>query len=119
MQISSGQALSLLHKWFDEKTPLKIMLASSNDSFTVRVMGLIRALTGDAVIIGATFDTTEAPAHYIAIKPSECRAYDYKETKDLDGESEDVKQYLADAHGIAGLSIVLADKDPAHTIRAS
>src|SRR5215831_15241730 len=109
MIASAEEALALLRKWFDEKTLLKVLLVSSNASFTVRMMGFIGALTSQCILISDHSDRTKAPRHYIEINPTACRYYDYLEAKDIEGESENVKQYISKHQGVAGLSIVLSD----------
>ena|SRR5215469_5558763 len=110
MTISPEQALDLLRKWSDEKTLLKIMLVPASGLFTVRMMGFIGALSQNGITIGNHSDETVPPSHYIEFNPTSCRFFDYLETKDLKGESQEVKQSLAEQHGIASLSIVLSDK---------
>ena len=110
MITSPEQAFLLLRKWFDEKTLLKVMLVPHNGLFTVRMMGFIGSLSSAAMMIGDHADLTKFPNHYIEVKPAACRLYDYLEAKDIEGEPEEVKAYLAKHHGIAGLSIVSSDK---------
>ena len=110
MITSPEQALLLMRKWFDEKTLLKVMLVPHSGFFTVRMMGFIGSLSENGIIVGSHADKTRAPDHYIELNPTSCRFYDYLEAKDIEGESDEVRQYLAKYHGVAGLTIVLSDK---------
>lgn len=38
--------------------------------------------------------------HYIELNPQACEFYDYLETKDLKGQTEKAKQFLAENYGL-------------------
>ena len=109
MIVSADSALLLLRKWRDERTRLKAFLVTGDGVFTVRMMGFITTLSSNGGILLCD-SLSEVADHYIQIDPSTSVQFDYLEAKDLKQQPEEIRRYLAEHHGIAGLSLVFPSK---------
>jgi|ERR671925_560664 hypothetical protein len=106
--IASGEdALNLLRKWFEERTPVKAFFVPADSLAEVVVSGFVNALSkeGGILISDGSVPEKDVPKHYIWIDPTHAREFDYGEAKDVAGVPEEVRHYLAEAHGVASLSI--------------
>ena len=112
MVISAEEAISLLKKWLNERTPVKVFWVSHESILQAKVSGFVNGLSaGEGLLIGSApeLESKTPPEHFFLIDVDRTQTYEYVETKDLKEHPLEVREYFAVQHGIANLSIRFED----------
>ena len=104
MDVSPEDAFALLHKWYEERTPVNALFVSADSVAIARLRGFIDSPSAERGILIAPGDPEET-GNYLRIDITEAVGFDYMEAKDLREFSEEERERLAQKHGHANLRI--------------
>ena len=104
MDVAAEEAFALLHKWYEERTPVNALFVSADSVAIARLRGFVSSPAPERGIVISP-DEADVTPNYLRIDISEAVGFDYMEAKDLTGFSEEERERLAQKHGYANLRI--------------
>jgi hypothetical protein len=104
MDVSPEDAFALLHKWYEERTPVNALFVSADSVAIARLSGFVNSPSPERGILISPGDVDEMSS-YLRIDISEAVGFDYMEAKDLREFSDEERERLAQKHGHANLRI--------------
>ncbi len=104
MDVAPEDAFALLHKWYEERTPVNALYVSPDGVAMARLRGFIASPSPDHGIMIAQGDPEESGS-FLRIDITNAVGFDYMEAKDLRDFSEEERERLAQKHGHANLRI--------------
>jgi hypothetical protein len=110
MMVSGEDALRLLRKWFEERTPVKAFLVLEDSVADIIVSGFVTGLSDDGGILisDSSVEEEDSTKNHIRIDPRRATHFEYGEARDLGSVPEESRRYLAERHGASSLSIRFA-----------
>ncbi len=104
MDVSPEDAFALLHKWYEERTPVNALFVSADAVAIARLRGFVDTPVAERGIVIASGDPADIQ-NYLRIDITDAIGFDYMEAKDLTEFSEEERERLAQKHGYANLRI--------------
>ncbi len=104
MDVSPEDAFALLHKWYEERTPVNALFVSADSVAIARLRGFVDSPSPEHGIVISPGDPEET-GNYLRIDITDAVGFDYMEAKDLTEFSEEERERLAQKHGYANLRI--------------
>lgn len=98
----------LLSKWFNEHTPLTVLLVTANSSLAVKVTGFVNGISQNVIISDGTHERTIIPRNHVIFTADAIRSFSYLENKDL-GVSQVEREYVSKNDHAGNLSVELVD----------
>ncbi|HWZ25165.1 MAG TPA: hypothetical protein VN037_07775 [Verrucomicrobiae bacterium] len=78
MEISRQEAIDLLHKWFEERTPVTALLFAADSSIKVGVTGFVNGLS-DMILVSDGPRDEEMPKNFILVPGLFMKSYEYSD----------------------------------------
>src|SRR5438876_9093031 len=110
MQISRQEAGLVISKWFNERTPLTLLLVSGDSSFTIKLSGFINGFSSRIVVSDGTPDKSSNPSNAIVFPADFVDSFKYEETKSL-GLPQEAVQMVTNKPEFASLSLTYESGD--------
>ncbi len=104
MDVAPEDAFALLHKWYEERTPVNALFVSADSVAIARLRGFVDSPSAERGILIMS-GTPDESQNYLRIDTSDAVGFDYMEAKDLTEFSEEERERLAQKHGYANLRI--------------
>ena len=104
MDVAAEEAFALLHKWYEERTPVNALFVSGDSVAIARMRGYVDSPAAERGILIGSGDPNDLQ-NYLRIDMSDAVGFDYMEAKDLTEFSEEERERLAQKHGFANLRI--------------
>lgn len=94
MEISRQEAIDLLHKWFEEFTPITAILFSADSSIKVGISGFLHGLSDNILISDGPRDKSQHQKNFLLAPGEFMKTYEYS-GPEVHGVASVSLQYLS------------------------